>query len=182
MAYTCQRYSGLIVAVFGHTLMREKHAVGCATLEVALLVRDTRSDGVIVLCAISGVSVLALALRGRRKLALLPTFVEVLGMLVSYAASLDFCTFDQGSHHPSPACVRADGRRLFGDQIPARSAAQPLHSARERQPKRAASSRSRQSRGLLHLFLLPDRGIGQRTPAAASLPASLLHREQQGTR
>ena len=89
MAYTCQRYSGLIVAVFGHTLMREKHAVGCATLEVALLVRDTRSDGVIVLCAISGVPVLALALLGRRKLALLPTFVEVLGMLVSYAASLD---------------------------------------------------------------------------------------------
>ena len=105
-------------------------------------------------------------------------FVKHFGTLVSHAASI-YCTHDQGFHHASRACIRADGRRLFGDQIPARSAAQPLHSARERQPKRASSRLRQPSRGL-HLFLRTDCGIGQRTPAAASLPASLLHREQQG--
>ena len=54
---------------------------------------------------------------------------------------------------------------------------QPLHSARERQPKTTASRSRQPSRGLLHLFLRPDRGIGQRTPAAASLQASLLPSE-----
>ena len=75
MAYTCQRYSGLIVAVFGHTLMREPHAVGCATLGCLCSSGTRRIDG--VMCSVlSQASLTGCAgpSMARRKLALLPSF------------------------------------------------------------------------------------------------------------